>query len=219
MSWAARGLAMCPLALADSSGSVVVIDNVDAATSERTVRAFVALAGGWAALAMRPEKACRVPHTTITGTLGRALSLGERALALRASRAGTAEFGAALGGVIPASGRVVDVTRHTSAPSYGRGTVTIATPEGAVCRVEMGNEYVIVLIDGRLAAAAPEIICILDARTLTPVSCETVAAGLEAHVLVLPGPGEQLTPDHAIALSPPAFGFPRDDPTPDLGRT
>ncbi len=97
-------------ALAEPGGQVLVIDRSTPLALERTVRAYVAQAGGWAGAAFGPMPTRVLTGASCEGTLARALDLGER-LERHGGRLEPGELARALGGVLLAEGRVLEIVR------------------------------------------------------------------------------------------------------------
>ncbi|MFZ5869602.1 MAG: DUF917 domain-containing protein [Actinomycetota bacterium] len=207
LAFAVEGLPVTPCAVCEPGGQTLIVDGVDAVGLERTVRAFLAEAGGWAVLALPPTPAELVRAHAVVGSLGRALGLGRAHAALPGTpTAGDIE--AALEGVVLATGRVLDVARLGPARAFGRGSVTVvAVPSGAVVRVEAENEYLLALRDGAVAASTPDLICLLDRRTTAPIAVDRVRVGDEVVVAVLPGPAWWTSPHRLVQVAPRAFGL------------
>lgn len=207
LAFAVEGLPVTPCAMCEPGGQTVVVDGVDAVGLERTVRAFLAESGGWAVLALPPTPAPLVRAHAVLGSLGRALGLG-RALAALPSTPAPDDIEAALGGVVLATGRVLDVARLGPARGFGRGSVTVVdAASGAVVRLEAENEYLLALRDGAVAASTPDLICLLDRRTSAPIAVDRVRVGDEIVVAVLPGPTWWTSPDRLGRVAPRAFGL------------
>ncbi|MET8473569.1 DUF917 domain-containing protein [Streptomyces sp. NPDC006422] len=209
LSWAVRGLPVTPCALAEPGGQILVVDRTGARGLERTVRGFLAAAGGWAALALAPVRLSAVRDACVHGSLTRALALG-RAHAALPHRPATVDVEAALGGRVLAAGRIREVAR-SEGPGFGRGSVTLTdTASGAVVRLETENEILLALRDGEVTATVPDVICLLDRRTSLPLAIDRVRPGQEALAATLPGPGFWRRPDTEPHVSPRAFGLDAD---------
>ncbi|KPI10505.1 protein of unknown function DUF917 [Actinobacteria bacterium OK074] len=206
-TWAVRGRALTPCALAEPSGPILVVDSADATGLERTARSFVASAGGWAALALRPTEIGQGTRDTVTGSLTRALALGRAHATLEQAPAPQA-VADALGGRVLATGRIVDVAREGMGRGFRRGSVAVVdTASGAVLRLEAENEFLLAILDGELTASCPDLLCVLDRRTAVPRAVERLRVGDEVMAVVLPGP-EWWWQDEAIDhVSPSAFGL------------
>lgn len=209
-STAVAGRPTSPCALAEPGGQVVVIDGAGASDLERAARAVVATTGGWGVVALPPMRRDEVADACITGSLRRALTLGDAALALPAM-APSAELESALRTTYLAGGRVVDVTHRPLAGGFGRGSaVVVDAATHAVARVEMENEYLLVLVDGDVVATCPDIIGVLDRRSGAPIPVEELRRGVEVALVVLPSPEWWRRSEHLTHVGPRAFGFDLD---------
>ncbi|WP_306319541.1 MULTISPECIES: DUF917 domain-containing protein [unclassified Streptomyces] len=206
LSWAVRGLPVTPCALAEPGGQILVVDRTDARGLERTVRAFLAGAGGWAALALAPVRLGAVRDACVHGSLTRALGIG-RAHATLPPRPARADVAAALGCRVLAAGRIREVAR-SEAPGFGRGSITVVdAASGAVVRLETENEILLALSDGEVTATVPDVICLLDRRTALPVAIDRIRPGQEVIAATLPGPEFWRDPGTRPHVSPRAFGL------------
>ncbi|GAA2827482.1 DUF917 domain-containing protein [Kribbella solani] len=210
-SWAVAGRSLTPCALSEPSGQVIVVDNVDATGLERAVRSFVAQTGGWAVLALAPTPVQAAIADSVPGSLTRALALG-RAHAALAPAATPAVVAADMGGRLLGSGRVEEVARHLitdGGAAFGRGSVCVVDSSNrSVIRIETENEYLLALVDGDPVVTTPDLLCVLDRRTLQPIAVDTVRTGDEVVVLALPGPTWWRRPDRIEHVAPQAFGLP-----------
>lgn len=209
-SWAVAGRSLTPCALSEPSGQVIVVDNVDAAGLERAVRSFVAQTGGWAVLALAPTAIEAAAVDAVEGSLTRALALG-RAHASLEPGAVPAAVADGLGGRLLGSGRVVEVARHVIADggaAFGRGSLCVVdSASRAVIRIETENEYLLALVDGIPVVSTPDLLCVLDHRTLQPIAVDAIRTGDEVVVVALPGPTWWHQPDRLTHVGPEAFGL------------
>lgn len=193
-------------ALVEPGGQVLVQDNASAQELERTVRSYVAQAGGWAGAAFGPFVASELAGRVCEGTLARALDLGRASGSPEANR-GPAARAAALGGRVLAAGRVLEVVRGVSG-GFSHGSFAVADRSGAMVRIEAENEYLVAVVDGEPVATCPDLICVLDGRTAQPVAADRLRAGDDVQVLTLPGPAWWTAlPGRLRAVGPRAFGY------------
>jgi len=215
LSIAATGRGLAPAALAEPSGQVLVLAAGTDSSIERGARAFLATAGGWAAMAFGPVPAGELPGCAVVGSVGAALELGRRVLAAGEGPEPGA-LAAASGGRVLARGRVLEVSRHVGpgshgSPGFGRGSATVADHrDGALLRLEMENEYLLALRDGSPAASTPDVIAVVDHRTGVPVLCEAIRSGIEVDVLQLAAAPFWTDPRRLPVLQPRAYGIDSD---------
>ncbi|WP_204058173.1 DUF917 domain-containing protein [Microbispora corallina] len=218
MSVAALGEPLTPLAIGDATGRLLVLDGLSPRATERIVRSALTEFGGWAAIVLRPLPVELLDRLAITGSLSRALDLGARHAAWTRD-ADPYEVAASLGARVLVTGRVVEVVRHRSGVGFGRGSVIVrADRDGVLVRLEMENEYLLALVDGRPAVSTPDILCVLDRATGLPVPCDTVRGGAEVVALHLPGPAFWWRPEVVDAVAPRAFGLDTDPIRPEAER-
>ena len=207
LTWAAIGRPVTPCALREPSGQILVVDGTDTVGLERTARAFLTEAGGWAALALPPARLADIADDGIRGSIEHAIALG-RAHAALPDNPSPAAVAAALGGQVLGTGRVLEVARHGPAGNFGRGSVCVANlASGSVLRLEAENEFLLALVDGLPAASTPDLLCVLDRRTAVPLRVDEVRAGHEVTVVTLPGPAWWRRPEVVAHVAPAAFGL------------
>lgn len=196
---------MTALAFANSAGETVYVEARDGAAIERMVRAILPAAGGWGAVACFAGRADAVVSRAVAGSVSRALALGA---ALSAAMGGNpAEL---LGRPDTREAFEGIVTEEMSWPGVEVGGVASLrhAHRPSVARLDFSNEYVALYADGDLVAAAPDIICALDASTWRPIPVDRLTAGQRVRLLVIDAPPElalirRATGDFGL----PAHGF------------
>lgn len=207
LTWAAAGLPVHPMALCQANGQTLLIEHGGPEQMERAVRTFVAMLGGWAAAAVRPTEARVAAANANVGGVGRALALG-RAHAELPDKPLPERVAEALGGTMLGAGRIRHVDRSSHTTGFGRGWFTFVDETGgAVLRVEAENELLLVLADGEVVATCPDLICVLQARTATPLAADQVQVGDDVLLVTLPGPLWWMDPTRIQVVSPRAFGL------------
>jgi uncharacterized protein len=79
--------------------------------------------------------------------------------------------------------------------------------DASVVRVEARNEFLLVVVDGEIAASTPEIICLMRTRDGRPLQAETMlAVGTEVDVVALPAPPRWQEARFHHKVTPAAFG-------------
>ncbi|MEV8633972.1 DUF917 domain-containing protein [Streptosporangium sp. NPDC051023] len=204
------GLPTAPIALADPSGTEMLITRADGAALERLARTVLPALGGWAASAQCAMRAETSRRHALPGTFSRALEFGRalgRARHDPAERDRMLEYAHArrLG-----TGTVLEVRQRGRTSVTGSVTVEHAA-DGRTLRLEMADEYLLALDEGVVTARVPEIIAVLHARTWRHVSTEEVAAGQHVDILALPAPAALGTPEADRLMGPTAFGLDMPD--------
>jgi len=203
---AVDGGAVTPAAMSDPGGQTMLVTSATAHGLERIARSFVAQGGGWAGFAMMPAPARDALRDCCLGGLGRALRLG-RAHRDLPDKPDPELVATALGGQLLGIGRAADINRLPSS-SFGRASITVLGRGGAVLRLEAENEFLLVLRDGEPVASCPDLICVLDRRTATPIAVDSLRPGDDLIIVVLPGPDWwRATPERLRRVDPRAFGL------------
>lgn len=171
-----------PCVVTEAGGTTVLVDGTDAHRTETLIRTVITATGGWAALAFAFQRVAALGAVAITGTAARARHLG-RAMA-------TADHLHEIDEVtVLADGRISAIDAAPERDGSRRTSVTITdSASGAVLRVEADNEFVLVLRDGDIVCAAPDIICLIAAADRQVLSIDDVRAGTRVSLLHLPAP-------------------------------
>jgi DUF917 family protein len=146
----------------------------------------------------------------LPGTVTEAIRLGRRNQAGVAAGDDGAALAERLGGDFLGQGTVVEVYRYAGT-AFASGSVAVRGVDGRrVLRVEMQNEYSMVLRDGDVVATTPDVICLLDAHNLEPIQTGQVRRGHEIVILTLPVPDRLWQPDVLARVGPRAQGLDAD---------
>jgi DUF917 family protein len=198
----AAGLPTTPLAITEPGGNRAVLDSTGIEKLARTVMVDF---GGWAMMVAKPLKLADAVRAGVTGSLARALELGEIWSELSVPVEQRAK---ASGGFLVARGKVVEVWRE-SAGDFPRGTVALRRldADDAYVRLEMQGEYLVALADGEPLVTTPDLLCCLDADSGLPLSTERLAFGAVVDVVALPAPPQWTRPEMLGRVDPRAFGY------------
>lgn len=122
--------------------------------------------------------------------------------------ASPADVAEALDGRLLGCGRVEEVARYGVQQAFGRGNLCVVDAESrAVIRIETENEYLMAMVDGEPVVSTPDLVCVLDRRTLQPIAVDTIRTGDEVLVLALPGPEWWRHDERLGHVGPRAFGL------------
>jgi uncharacterized protein len=209
------GVSSCPMAIAASDGSTVVIDTgMDAHQMEWLSRGVTIRLGGASHIADYPMRGTDVKRTAIPRTISLGLRLGrcirvareqhrDPFAALRTELAGTLySYGTEL-----FRGKVIDVARRTEG-GFVRGEVRIAGFDtDDVCDISFQNENLICQVNGTTRAIVPDLICVLEAETAEPITAEGLRYGQRVVVLGVSTPQAMRTAEALQVFGPQAFGL------------
>ncbi|MBC3993646.1 DUF917 family protein, partial [Streptomyces sp. AC563] len=115
-------------------------------------------------------------------------------------------------------GRVVEVEQLTRPMEWAQpahaSTVLVAESGGAgrLLQLELQNDILLVLADGALTAAVPDVICLLDAVRGGVVGLDSLGGGEVVEVLVMPAAPVWYSSAGLALAGPRAFGLPVEHP-------
>ncbi|GAA1537529.1 DUF917 domain-containing protein [Actinomadura kijaniata] len=193
------GLPPTPSVLVDHRGRTVVLDRVDGPWMERITRGVLDSFGGVAAASEYPLRAGQVRAAAVTGSVSRALAIGE-----------------ALGGGVPAApgagltrlvtGKVAEVERATDG-STEAVVEGLGGDAGRLLRIVAQTEYLAAFEDGRERALVPDVVAVLDTRTAAAVQVDELRYGMRVSVLTAPCAPVWRTARGLELAGPRAFGL------------
>jgi DUF917 family protein len=205
------GLPVNVVVLADVQSNVTTVRPVDGLWSERIARAVCVACGASALMADyvltgAEARGAGTGAAVIEGTVSAALAIG------RAVRDGSEPVGAlreALGATVLISGKVIDVERRTGGGFVRGGLVVDGTgaDRGRLLRVEIQNENLVALEDGRVRASVPDLITVVDTQTADAISTELLRYGQRVSVLSWPCDPIWRTERGLATAGPRAFGY------------
>ncbi|MEU4515511.1 DUF917 domain-containing protein [Nonomuraea wenchangensis] len=195
--------------MSDVQGNVVTIRPVDGLWSERLARAVCVAAGSSALMADYVLTAAGARGAVIEGTVTYALEVG------RATE-GVPDPLAALQGRLGAArlvtGKLTDVERRTTG-GFVRGTATVegtGDDRGRTLTLELQNENLVAIEDGRPLAMVPDLITVVDTETAAAIQTEGLRYGQRVTVLAWPCDPLWRTPKGLETAGPRAFGYELD---------
>ena len=213
------GIGPDPTVLADDHGRIVVLRRIDARISERLSRSTAVDFGGWCACSDFQMTARQAHRATIRGTVSWALSIGDAILA--GDRDPIDALCAQTHGYRLMNVKIVDIERWTSG-GFVRGSVEaegIGDDAGRLIRIEIQNENLVALEEGRVLASVPDLIVIVDEVNALPIATEALRYGQRVWVVALPCDSVWRSTAGLALAGPRAFGYEFDyEPVEDLVR-
>ena len=209
------GVPGSPLSLASESGESVIIDTgSDNLRMERFARAITVQLGGVAHIADYPMSGADVRRTAIRGTLTLAILVGRT---IREARESNRDPIVALAEALSTTmyrhlvvlyrGKITDVARSTDG-AFVRGSARatgLGTQSDLV--IEFQNENLSAVIDGRVVALVPDLICVLEEDTAEPITTESLRYGQRVTVVGISTPEMMRTSEALAVFGPQAFGL------------
>jgi uncharacterized protein len=175
-----------PGVMTDERGNVLVFRAVSGAWMERLERSAAVEFGGAGAATEYIMTVTQARDATVRGTFTLAIEIGE-ALTAAVGDPIAAVLGVA-GGYPLMTGKVTDVERRTT-KGFVRGSVVIeglGDDSGRLLRLEIQNENLVALEQGKVLASVPDLITVLDTETADAIPTERVRYGQRVTVIAMP---------------------------------
>ena len=180
------GISATPMAMVDEKGNGCTFDTISNVWTEKLARAITIQMGGSAMCSLYPVTAKQCKDYLIRGSLSLIHHIGN--IIEKHSFNAYQLLVKELNGKHLFQGRVRDVERRSEG-GWNRGIVKLEGTGEFVNRdakIDFQNEFLVAMEGDNVLATTPDLICMFDANTGTPVTAETIKYGLAVNVLGLP---------------------------------
>lgn len=206
-------VAIGPIALMGVTGERAVVEVESPQRAETLVRALVTELGGWAATAMYPCSAQQLREHGVHGSISRMIRIGqildadtsvERKLLLLADLLGTTRIARARVSHIESLSRPTDL----GLPAQPSSVTLEDETTGHIIRLEIQNEILLVLVDGAVTAAVPDMVTLLNSEQGTVVNLDDVQVGDVIDIVKITAAAQWYSEAGLDLTEPKAFGIP-----------
>ncbi len=208
------GVQATPMALADEKGNSVIFRTITNKWAEDLSRAVTMRCGGNVAIAPYPMDGAVMKKYGVKGIVTRSETLGRAIRTAKDSKDTDPEtaFLKASKGMKIFKGKISDVLRETrGAFNYGHVLLDgISDYRGQKAEVTFQNENLIVKVNDKILATAPDLICLVDTETFIPVPTDSVKYGKRVMVVGLPCFDMWRTEEGLKLVGPRYFGIDTD---------
>ena len=180
------GISATPMAMVDEKGNGCTFDTISNVWTEKLARAITIQMGGSAMCSLYPVTAKQCKDYLIRGSLSLIHHIGN--IIEKHSFNAYQLLVKELNGKHLFQGRVRDVERRSEG-GWNRGIVKLEGTGEFVNRdakIDFQNEFLVAMEGDTVLATTPDLICVVDYNTGTPVTAETIKYGLAVNVLGLP---------------------------------
>lgn len=208
-----NGVSSTPMAITDEKGNIGIIETVDNVWAERLARTATVEMGASTLISNYPSSGSELKRFGIANIVSLSEKLG------RIIRSNEKDNQAKLrkvlditGGYDLFTGKIVDVLRGTEG-GFNRGKVIIeglAEYTDEEVNVYIQNENLIALKNGHPLVLTPDLICLVDLETLTPVTTESLKYGKRVRLLALPCNKQWRSAKGIETVGPRYFGYDYD---------
>jgi DUF917 family protein len=182
------GVSATPMALTDEKGNSVIFRTITNKWTEEMARSVTMSCGGAVSVSLYCTDGRIVRQYGVRDIITRSEGLG-RAIRTVRQGAGTPEenFLAAAEGIKLFRGKIADVQREVrGAFNFGKVILEgIGEYKGHAAYAEFQNENLLAAVDGAILATTPDLICIVDSETFTPVPTDALKYGKRVLMLGL----------------------------------
>src|SRR5499427_7386560 len=204
------GISPSPAVMTDERGNLVLFQTISGPWMERLERAASVEFGGAASSTEFSLTAAQARQATVRNSVSLALRIGEAIGSATGSP--VAALIAELGAFSLISGKISDVERRTI-KGFARGSVVIEglrEDAGRLIRLELQNENLVALEQGRLLASVPDLITVLDSETADAIATESIRYGQRVTVIAFACDPVWRTERGIAVAGPRAFGYDLD---------
>lgn len=206
-------VAIGPIALKGVTGEQALLEVHDPRRAETLVRALVIELGGWAATAMYPCTARELSEHGVHGSMTRMIRIGEILDAEGSVESKYLRLVELLHATRIARARVshkesFSWEKGLGLPTQPTSLTLIEETTGRIIRMEIQNEILLVLVDGAVAAAVPDIITLLSSEHGHVVNVDDVRGGDVLDVIMTPAAAPWYSEAGLALVGPGAFNLP-----------
>lgn len=201
------GISPSPAVMTDERGNLIVFRAISGHWIERLERAAAVEFGGAASSTEFSLTAGQARHATVRNSVSLAIRIGEAVAA--ADGEPVAALIKEVGAFELVSGKIADVERRTTS-GFARGSVVVeglGADAGRLIRLELQNENLVALEQGRVLASVPDLISVLDSETADAIPTERVAYGQRVTVIAFACDPVWRTERGIAVTGPRAFGY------------
>jgi DUF917 family protein len=201
------GVEVNPCVMTDERGNLIVFRALSGHWMERLARAAAVEFGGAAASTEYTMTAGQAREATVQGSVSLAIRIGEALAGAAGSPVGA--LVEEVGAVRLAGGKISDVERRTT-KGFVRGSVVVeglGDDAGRLIRLELQNENLAALEQGRVLASVPDLITVLDSETGDAIATERIRYGQRVTVIAMACDPIWRTTRGLEIAGPRAFGY------------
>lgn len=202
------------MALTDEKGNSVIFETITNKWTEELARAVTMSCGGSVSVSLYSMDGATMKKYAVRNIVTRSEMLGKaiRTVKDHVDTPPEDAFLQASGGFKIFKGKISDVLRETNG-AFNLGRIVldgIGDCKGQKAEVTFQNENLSVSVNGELKGTVPDLICLVDTETFTPVTTEALKYGKRVLVVGLKCFHMWRTPEGLELVGPRYFGIDAD---------
>lgn len=209
------GMSATPMVLTDEKGNSVIFETITNKWTEELARAVTMSCGGSVSVSLYPMTGAQMKAYSVKNIVTRSQKLGEAIRTVKNCADDVTpeeHFLQFSEGYKLFKGKIADVLRETrGAFNFGKVMLEgIGECKGHQAYVEFQNENLTATVDGEILATTPDLICLVDTETFTPVTTDALKYGKRVLVIGLKCFEMWRTPAGIDLVGPRYFGCDTD---------
>ena len=209
------GMSATPMALTDEKGNSVIFETITNKWTEELARAVTMSCGGSVSVSLYPMTGAQMKAYSVKNIVTRSQKLGEAIRTVKNCADDVTpeeHFLQFSEGYKLFKGKIADVLRETrGAFNFGKVMLEgIGECKGHQAYVEFQNENLTATVEGEILATTPDLICLVDTETFTPVTTDALKYGKRVLVIGLKCFEMWRTPAGIDLVGPRYFGCDTD---------
>ena len=208
------GMSATPMALTDEKGNSVIFETITNKWTEELARSVTMSCGASVSVSLYPMSGKQMKEFGVHGIVTRSQQLGKAIRTVKdcGDRTPEEHFLQFSEGYKLFKGKIADVLRETrGAFNFGKVMLEgIGECKGHQAYVEFQNENLTATVDGEILATTPDLICLVDTETFTPVTTDALKYGKRVLVIGLKCFEMWRTPAGIDLVGPRYFGCDTD---------
>ena len=209
------GMSATPMALTDEKGNSVIFETITNKWTEEPARAVTMSCGGSVSVSLYPMTGAQMKAYSVKNIVTRSQKLGEAIRTVKNCADDVTpeeHFLQFSEGYKLFKGKIADVLRETrGAFNFGKVMLEgIGECKGHQAYLEFQNENLTATVDREIFATTPDLICLVDTETFTPVTTDALKYGKRVLVIGLKCFEMWRTPAGIDLVGPRYFGCDTD---------
>ncbi len=208
------GMSATPMALTDEKGNSCIFNTITNKWTEELARSVTMSCGGSVSVCLYTMSGKEMKTYGVRNIVTRSEVLGRALRTIKETSQDSTEerFLEITNGLRLFKGKIVDVKREVRG-AFNFGTVVlegIGDDKGHRAAVEFQNENLCAMVDSRIIATVPDLICLVDCNSFTPVPTDALRYGKRVLVVGLKCFERWRTEEGLALVGPRYFGLDTD---------
>lgn len=205
-----NGITAAPMVITDEKGNMEILETISNKWAEDLARVATVTMGGSVIINIYSMTGRQLKECAIKGIISFSEKIG--AVIEKAQTGGSnplSELLETTRGFKLFKGKIMDVKRETRGGfNFGKAVVSgIDEYKGRTFELDFQNENLVGILDGKVAASVPDLICSVDLETSIPITTESLKYGRRVVIIGIPCDNKWRTPKGIETVGPRYFKY------------